>query len=371
MKVLMAARYPVGGIRTFLRYVYSQPVFGDCTITLLAPGDDLGDFLAKYISTARMQVRTVSGDSKALFSSVRGALRKEKFDLLHSHGLTTGVVAEIARTGQGVPHLMTMHDVFLPRTFLGFRGRMQQIGLSLAMRRCDAIHAVSNDCAGNVTEYLPLVRKERVHPILNGIDTETILNAVPIDAHTTLGVPLGTRLVGFFGRFMAQKGFRTLVDAVEMMARNLAVPPFRVVTFGWGGYIREDFQYLKNKGLDRYFIQQPHTDEPYRWMKAMDVVVMPSRWEACPLQPMEALAAGVPFIGTSCIGLGEVMEGTPSYVVDPESADQLAETLARVLISEERAPFDAYARIAKDRFSVAETAFRLRALYGQLVDARQ
>ena len=220
MKILMGARFPVGGIRTFLRYVYSQPVFDDCEITLLAPSNDLGEFLEHSISSLRLKVQVVPGAPRQFLRETRAALKAGSFDLLHSHGLTTAVLGEFARTGTGTPHLSTIHDVFLPTTFQGIRGRAQQVGLNLLMRRCDAIHAVSNDCAKNFLEYLPLVKRERVHSILNGIDTDTILKATPIDAHAELGLPSHTRLIGFFGRFMAQKGFRTLVDAVGILIQS-------------------------------------------------------------------------------------------------------------------------------------------------------
>lgn len=358
----MAARFPVGGIRTFFRHVYSQPVFEDCEITLLAPGNDLGDLLARHIPTQRLTVQTVPAAPREFFQKLRSSLKGDSFDLLHSHGLTTGVLGEIARTGTRVPHLMTMHDVFLPTTFNGFGGRVKQLGLNCLMRRCDAIHAVSDDCAKNFRQYLPLVKQERVHAILNGIDTETILNAVPIDAHAKLGLPSDTRLVGFFGRFMAQKGFRTLVDAVEILVESQEMPPFQVVTFGLGAFIREDYQYIKEKGLGKYFTQQTHTDEPYGWMKAMDLIVMPSRWEACGLVAMEALVAGTPLVATNCIGLREVTKDTPAIISRVDDPNDLAGCLRQIILSDSRITFTDYKLPAARRFSVRSQAISLHRL---------
>ena len=366
MKILMAARIPVGGIRTFFRHVYAQPAFEDCSFTLLAPGDNLGETFSKYISPTRFQVRTVSETFKEFSLEMRVALKEERFDLLHSHGLTTGVLSELARTGIRIPHLMTLHDVFLPTTFKGFGGRARQMGLNLLLRRCDGIHAVSEDCASNFCEYLPLVKTERVHPILNGIDIQAIWNATPLDVHAELNLPLDTKLIGFFGRFMAQKGFRTLVDAVEILHNEGELAPFKVLTFGWGGFIREDFQYLKDKGLSEYFHQQPHTDEPYRWMKAMSLIAMPSRWEAGPLVAMEALTAGVPVVATNCIGLREVLEGSPAVCVEPEDPRQLAEGIRAELRSPRREAFVQYMEIARERFDVHLAAVKIRELYRKL-----
>ena len=363
MNILMAARFPVGGIRTFFRYVYSQASFQDCQITMLASGVELGEFLSHFVSADRLRVHSVPGASGELFRKMRKVLKSERFDLLHSHGLTTGILGELARTGTGTPHLMTMHDVFLPSTFEGLGGRVRQVGLNLLMRRCDGIHAVSEDCARNLCEYLPLVKKERVHPILNGIDTEAVRNATSLDAHAELKLPTDTKLIGFFGRFMAQKGFRTLVDAVEILHHEGELAPFKVVTFGWGGFIREDFQYLKEKGLSDYFHQQPHTDEPYRWMKSMNLIVMPSRWEACGLVAMEALTAGIPIIGTKCIGLREVIEETPAVSIQPEDPIALACAIASTLRHSLNGKYSAYIEKAAKRFDVSRCSYEIRALY--------
>ena len=45
------------------------------------------------------------------------------------------------------------------------------------------------------------------------------------------------------------------------------------------------------------------------------LLAVPSLWEALPLLPMEAMVAGVPVLGTDCIGLREVLRDTPSRVV--------------------------------------------------------
>jgi len=366
MRVLMAARHPVGGIRTFLRYVYSQPCFEDCTITLLAAADDVGEYLGAYIPADRLEVSQVGQDLGSMRNAIRQRISTGEFDLLHSHGLMTGVAAELARIGSGVPHLLTIHDVFLPTSFRGVKGRLQQWGLNVLLRRCDAIHAVSNDCADNFRRYVPLVRHDRVHVILNGIDTRLFATAEPVAVRRELGMAEDVFLVGFFGRFMAQKGFRTLVGAVEILVRNGLSRPLRVLTFGWGGFIREDYQYLHEKGLGEYFLQMPQTDEPERWMKAMDVVAMPSRWEACPLQPMEALAAGVPVIGANSIGLREVLAGTPAYVFPVGDAHALAAQLYVVSSEDPRPRFHAYSMIALKRFDVARCGSAVRRLYQDL-----
>ena len=93
---------------------------------------------------------------------------------------------------------------------------------------------------------------------------------------------------------------------------------------------------------------------------------MPSRWEACGLLAMEALAAGVPIVGSDCIGLREVLAATPARMVEPGNAAALAEALARELEERRSAEFLAYSPTAVERFSVARNASALRSLYDEL-----
>ena len=64
-----------------------------------------------------------------------------------------------------------------------------------------------------------------------------------------LGIDPHTFLVGFFGRFMAQKGFRTLVDAIGLLQRAQDTPNITVLAVGSGGFIREDKDYIQGLGL--------------------------------------------------------------------------------------------------------------------------
>jgi glycosyltransferase involved in cell wall biosynthesis len=362
----MSSLHPVGGIRTYLRYVFGQASFVDVEITLLAPGEEVAGYFAEYMPSDRFCVQTVSPYRRDLVRAIRKELSRNSYDLLHSHGLRTGIAGEIARTGKGVPHLVTIHDVFLPSMFRGARGLAARLVLNILLRRCDVIQTVSEDCGKNFREFMPHVRGERVRVVANGIDTSRFGDAIPMDARNYFGLDDAVFVFGFFGRFMAQKGFRTIVDAVELITRNELIRPFRIVTFGWGGFIREDYQYLQEKGLGDFFVQHPGTNEPERWIKAMDAVLMPSRWEACGLVGMEALVAGVPIIGANCLGLREVFAGSPAVVVTPGDPGALAEAMSDILESNCKQEFRRYAPIAIDRFDVSKCAAGIRSLYGEL-----
>lgn len=102
-------------------------------------------------------------------------------------------------------------------------------------------------------------------------------------------------------------------------------------------------------------------------MKALDVVVMPMLWEACPLLPMEVLICGTPLIASDCIGLREVVADTPAWAVPQGDAVALAKALREVAVDDRRAEFAAYMPKAMSRFDVARTRAQLAALYVELL----
>jgi glycosyltransferase involved in cell wall biosynthesis len=102
-----------------------------------------------------------------------------------------------------------------------------------------------------------------------------------------------------------------------------------------------------------------------------DLLVMPSLWEAMPLLPMEALAAGVPVLGSDCIGLREVLHGTPSRMVRAGDVAALADGLRDALADPWAEAARAYAPAACRRFDNARSARTLVDLFDQVSPTRQ
>lgn len=372
MRILMCALQPGGGIRTFFRYIYSQPCFENCSFALLAPDNGLSDYLQRYLPSGRITVVPAQGGNAAFVRQLRSLLKSGEFQFVHSHGFAAGLLTEFARSGLSYSHLMTAHDVFLTSQFKGWKGHCKQWVMARIFERITAIHTVTDDARDNLLTFFPGIEKDRVLGILHGVDTEYFRDGEPRDLKGELGIPPSTPLIGFFGRFMGQKGFRILVDALESIVKqNLLEAPPNVVTFGWGGFIREDYQYLTEKGLRDFFHQAKSTDDMPSALKGVDLVAMPSRWEACGLLAMECLAAGIPIVGSDCIGLQEVLEGSPARRVPVSDAEALAVALVDEIRDLEcrRSAFLDYQPEAVLRFGIARPAASIRKLYDDLLCA--
>jgi glycosyltransferase involved in cell wall biosynthesis len=93
---------------------------------------------------------------------------------------------------------------------------------------------------------------------------------------------------------------------------------------------------------------------------------MPSLWEACPLLPMEAMCAGVPVLGSDCIGLNEVLAGSPSCIVPAGDEAALAAAIRQASYAPWKDRAAQYAPLAQRRFDVQARAHDLAALFDQL-----
>jgi glycosyltransferase involved in cell wall biosynthesis len=366
MKILLVARWPVGGIKTYLKYIYSASIFSDVQLTLLAPDNDLEEFINTQLPQGRMKLIPTASDRKSFIAAIDKCVGAHEFDLIHSHGFSASFYTQQAVWYRNIPHLLTAHDVFLPNTFKGVKGVFKKIAMYWLLAGVTRVLSVSDDARSNILEYFPLLRKKQIVNITNGIDTAQFAAGGIRDFKKELGLK-NQPVIGFFGRFMAQKGFRQLVLAIEHIVKNnlLSCPPV-VLTFGWGGFIREDYAYIEERQLSPYFSQLPGTNEMPAAINGVDLVVMPSRWEACPLLPMEVLSCGVPIIGTNCVGLREVLANTPAKIVDVGDFRQLAEAIV-VQLAEGDEAFKNYQADAVKRFSADNHSQQLFSLYSNLL----
>ena len=405
-RVLTVVRWPVGGIRTHLLYTYPLLAAAGYRFTLVGPANDAFRNLAGELQLGH-DVETVEapveGADCRLRKTVRRLLTQRRFGLIHSHGLTSGVQAVLANLGHGVPHIITSHDVIRPNQFEGLRGWLKLKTLSYILGRANTLVTVSDDARNNHLSYLAAFRRNahKVVTIFNGIDTSPFDHedrSAQSSLRAELGIPEDTYLMAFLGRFMEQKGFLVLLDAIEQVVKHsVAMPevaisgaalqeaardgrvggsfvgadsadgascPLQLLAVGSGDYVREYRAEVARRAdlRDRVrFLEYTPRIGPI--LRAIDLLVMPSLWEACPLLPMEAMCAAVPVLGSDCIGLREVLAGSPSVMVRTGDATALAQGIRQAMEKPWSARAREYAPVARRRFDVHACALELKSLF--------
>jgi len=205
--------------------------------------------------------------------------------------------------------------------------------------------------------------KGKVVVIPNGVEVERFLGSDRRDLRTEYGLAQDTFLIGFLGRYMAQKGFRFLIDAIAQLKSEILPRQPMVLCFNIDdGFIREEKESVRRKGLSDSVLFLPFVANVSATLKGLDVIVMPSLWEACPLLAMEALVAGIPLIGTDCLGLREVLNDTPATKIPTRDSLALSKALIKEMNNPSTTKAREYSREAAVRFDVRKRAAEIEQL---------
>jgi glycosyltransferase involved in cell wall biosynthesis len=362
-RILVVLRW-LGGIRTFCRYVYNEFDKEQFAFTFLAPDvpemkhllNDLRNLDITYIP-AKCDPAHASLDMKTIYKTIS----EGDFDLIHSQGLTAGFYSAVLAYLRKVPHLMTVHDVFTDGQFIGWKGLIKKSFIPYIVQLIDTVHYVSKSCEKNFLEYVPNIKnKNKMIVVPNGIEVNRFLYSDIISLRKNLLLQKDTFLIGFFGRFMSQKGFRYLIDALWILVneKKCRKKPM-VIAVNDGGFVSQEKRRVAEMGLIEHVVFLPFQPNIASILKGMDVIVMPSLWEACGLLVMETLVSGVPFIGTDIPPIKEMLEGTPGKMIPPRDAKSLAEAIYYELEKPSRKAAEDYSLSAAERFDVKKQVKQL------------
>ena len=374
-KILVVLRW-LGGIRTFCRYVYNEFDKERFAFTFLAPDvpemqyllDDLKIFEITFIP-----VKCDPAHAHLDWKTVYKKILMGDFDLIHSHGFTAGAYSAIPAYGKRIPHIMTLHEVFTDGQFSGWKGLLKKRFVHFILPYINLTHCVSHSAGENYFEYLPEMKNKcKMVVIPNGIEVDRFLNPERMNLKKELSLQDDTFLIGFFGRFMSPKGFRYLIDALNILVigKRTSRKPM-VIAVNDGGFLSAERRRIAELGLNEYVTFMPFQPNPAPVMKGMDVIVMPSLWEGCGLQAMETLVSGVPFIGTDIPAIREMLEGTPGKMVPPRDAESLAEAICREMEKPSRKEAEGYIYSAAERFDVKKQAKQLIDIINNLTPNKQ
>lgn len=364
VNVLVVARWPLGGIRTYLFYMLRHfPAVFRVTVIAASTQEDAALINDCAVHKAELLVAQPRSNIDFIFA-INKVLRSKRFDVILSQGFISAVAVYWANLLTGVYHILTIHGIVEPKFFAGRWGWGKRALLGLILGRISLLYGVSRDILDHLYEQFPHLRRDRETRsviIPNGIELKVLDEpaGAPCLLREQLRIGPTPFIFGFCGRFMPQKGFDLLVDAVALLQGTGSALPFVVVAVGSGDYVREYQESITIKRLGRFFCFLPFQAGVHRLFPQFDALVMPSRWEACPLLPMEALCIGTPLIVSDCIGLRETVAGTPARVFPSGDASALAGLMLDAMELDSKPVFLAYIAEARQRYDIQHAARQL------------
>ncbi|MFE3375043.1 glycosyltransferase [Streptomyces anulatus] len=337
-----------------LRPVVACPPGSPLALGAAAAGAEVHDW-----SVTRAPGPRLAGEVAA----ARRIVRASRPHVVHAHSAKAGLAGRIAVRGR-VPTVFQPHAW----SFEAVGGRTAELALGwerFGARWADHILCVSESERRTGQEAGIAARWSVIH---NGIDLDRFRpggSGDRAEARASLplleGVGQDAPLVVCVGRLTRQKGQDVLLRAWRRMPDAGA----RLVLVG-DGPDRDGLEEAAPPGV----LFTGSCEDVRPWIRAADVLVLPSRWEGMALAPLEAMACGRPVVMTDVNGARESLPpGHEDHcLVPPEDPAALAAALTALLTDPElREALSLRAlRHTRASFDVRRTAEAVAGLYQEL-----
>ena len=250
----------------------------------------------------------------------------EGTDLVHSHTWYANLAGHLAGLLHGVPHVISAHSLEPLRPWkaeqLGGGYALSSWAEKTAYEAASGIIAVSNGMREDILRCYPAVDPERVKVVHNGIDLEAWKHPQGQEADAQaaatlkrLGIDPDRPTIVFVGRITRQKGLPHLLRACEQLPDDVQVilcagapdtPEIKAEVEGLVAHLRD-----KRTGVVWIEEMLPRP-ELIAVLAASDVFVCPSVYEPLGIVNLEAMAVGLPVVGSATGGI-------PDVIVDGET----------------------------------------------------
>ena len=253
-------------------------------------------------------------------------------DVVHSHTWYANLGGHLAALLHDIPHIVTAHSLEPLRPW-----KAEQLGGGYALsgwaertayEQADAVIAVSGGMAEDILRVYPHVRPDRVHVVHNGIDLDSWRRPegdAAERAEQTVrshGIDPDRPAVVFVGRITRQKGLPYLLRAAEQLPPEVQLvlcagaPDTPEIAREVEGLVED----LRQRRSGVVWIEQmlPREDV-IAVLSAGTVFVCPSVYEPLGIVNLEAMACGLPVVGTATGGIPEVVDdGVTGWLVPIE-----------------------------------------------------
>ena len=244
---------------------------------------------------------------------LRSAVRKDFIQIVESfkpdvllaswsYPDTCGVVPLAKEYGLPVVAITQGSDVHIHLRML-FRRRLIPQALSV----CEAVITRSNQL-GHLLANAG-VPKNKLHTVYNGVDPSIFHLGSPSDAKDALGLVDDIFYLLYVGNFYPVKNPFLLLRALAAVRQQFPDRDVQLLMIGEGalqGRVESTIQELNLAGIVQ-LLGRKNSSEVAEYMRAADLLCIPSDNEGLPNVLLEAFACGLPVVSTDVGGIHEVL----------------------------------------------------------------
>lgn len=277
-------------------------------------------------------------------------------DVIHAHGLRAGIDASFA-SGE-TPVVLSVHNLVRADISGVLKARIYRRAEGLAVRRADRVLAPSQEIADHLSKSIPGAAN-KIEVLYLGVGSAPPQRRSREVVRADLGVGAGP-LAATAARLHPQKDLPTMLRAVA------GVPSLELLVLGEGP-LEEDLKRLaQTLGIAQRVHFVGFRDDVFDVLRAADVFVLSSLWEAVSLAVQEAVLVKVPVVSSDVGGIRELItDGSSGRLVPPGDPAALARALSGLLAAPDEAQRFAEAAYGRLRstFSTDAMLSRLAAIY--------
>ncbi|WP_044748079.1 N-acetyl-alpha-D-glucosaminyl L-malate synthase BshA [Bacillus alveayuensis] len=263
----------------------------------------------------------------ALSSKIAEVAKREKLDLLHVHyAVPHAVCAVLAKqmVGEHLKIVTTLHGTDI--TVLGYDPSLSDI-IKFGIEQSDMVTAVSNALVQQTYELLE-VNKD-IETVYNFVDERVYCKKDVDNLKEQYGIRPEEKVVIHVSNFRHVKRVPDIVKAFNLIQQEI---PAKLLLVGDGPEMTVVCRLVKELGLKEKVLflgKQENLEELY---SISDVKLLLSEKESFGLVLLEAMACGVPCVGTKIGGIPEVIEdGKTGYLCELGGIEEAAEKTLRIL----------------------------------------
>lgn len=291
-------------------------------------------------------------------------IRSEDCRVLHAHSPRTALLGGLAAALTGVPLVYHVHSPAKLDSTRRWQNQINALVELLSMRRATRLICASASLAEHVRQAG--FRAAQISVVPNGV-------AAPRHVQRR-SRPASTWTLGTVALFRPRKGIEVLVEALaRLLDQGMPVRLRLVGPFEAPHYAATIKSLVRDRGLEPFVDWVGSTNDVYAELARIDLFVLPSLFgEGLPMALLEAMAAGVPVVGTNVEGIPEaIRNGREGLIVRPHDPGDLARAIAGLI----RGDYDwsimgssARAR-HRELFSDASMAAGVAEIYDEIVFA--
>lgn len=302
----------------------------------------------------------------ALATKIAEVIKNEKLDLMHVHyAIPHAVCAILGRdmAGSNIGIVTTLHGTDI--TVLGSDSSLKE-AIRYGIEKSDVVTAVSDSLRDQTYDLIEPDKK--IETVYNFIDEREYFVKDASELRSDLGIGNDDKVMIHVSNFRKVKRVSDVIDTFSHVRKELAS---KLLLVGDGPEMGRIVEQVKELGLDDDVLFLGKRDNLSELYNVSDLKFLLSEKEAFGLVLLEAMACGVPCIGTNVGGMPEVIKpGKNGYLVELGDIEQAAGYAVKILsdpAEQSKLKKGALATVEKE-FHSTKILEQYEAIYESLLD---